>query len=38
MARPKKEKELHTVCSNVDKILGQPQTRQAEKQKSTDIS
>lgn len=32
------KKELHTVCSNVDKILGQPQTRQPEKQKSTDIS
>ncbi len=26
------KKELHTVCSNVDKILGQPQTRQPEKQ------
>ncbi|MFG6335345.1 MAG: relaxase/mobilization nuclease domain-containing protein [Lachnospiraceae bacterium] len=32
------QKELNTVCSNVDKILGQPHTRQPEKQKSTDIS
>ena len=32
------QKELNTVCSNVDKILGQPNTRQPEKQKSTDIS
>ena len=32
------QKELHTVCSNVDKILGQPHTRQPEKLKSTDIS
>ncbi len=32
------QKELNTVCSNVDKILGQPHTRQQEKQKSADIS
>ena len=32
------QKELNTVCSNVDKILGQPNTRQPEKQKSADIS
>ena len=32
------QKELNTVCSNVDKILGQTHTRQPEKQKSTDIS
>ena len=32
------QKELNTVCSNVDKILGQPHTRQPEKQKSADIS
>lgn len=32
------QKELNTVCSNVDKILGQPHTRQPEKQKGTDIS
>ncbi len=32
------QKELNTVCSNVDKILGQPNTRQPEKQKSAGIS
>ena len=32
------QKELNTVCSNVDKILGQTHTRQPEKQKSADIS
>lgn len=32
------QKELNTVCSNVDKILGKPHTRQPEKQKSADIS
>lgn len=32
------QKELKTVCTNVDKILGQPPARQPEKQKSTDIS
>ncbi len=32
------QKELNTVCFNVDKILGQTHTRQPEKQKSTDIS
>ena len=32
------QKELNTVCFNVDKILGQPNTRQPEKQKSADIS
>ena len=32
------QKELNTVCSNVDKILGHPITRQPEKQKSADIS
>ena len=32
------QKELNTVCSNVDKILGQSNTRQPEKQKSADIS
>ena len=32
------QKELNTVCSNVDKILGQSSTRQPEKQKSADIS
>ena len=32
------QKELNTVCSNVDKILGQTHTRQPGKQKSTDIS
>lgn len=32
------QKELNTVCSNVDKILGHPNTRQPEKQKSADIS
>ena len=31
------QKELNTVCSNVDKILGHPNTRQPEK-KSADIS
>ena len=32
------QKELNTVCFNVDKILGQTNTRQTEKQKSADIS
>ena len=32
------QKELNTVCSNVDKILGQTHTRQPGKQKSADIS
>ena len=32
------QKELNTVCSNVDKILGQARTRQPEKQKGADIS
>ena len=32
------QKELNTVCANVDKILGQPYVRQPEKQKSKDIS
>lgn len=32
------KKELDTVCSNVDMILGQPHSRQTEKQKSADIS
>lgn len=32
------KKELNTVCSNVDKILGQPHIRQPLKQKSTGIS
>lgn len=32
------QKELNTVCSNVNTILGQTHHRQAEKQKSTDIS
>lgn len=32
------QKELLTVCSNVNMILGQPHSRQPEKQKSTDIS
>ena len=32
------QKELHTVCSNVDIILGQTHGKQTEKQKSTDIS
>ncbi len=32
------QKELNTVCSNVNKILGQTNTRQTEKQKSADIS
>ena len=32
------QKELNTVCTNVDKILGQSHIRQPEKQKSTDIS
>lgn len=32
------KKELDTVCSNVDAILGKPHSRQNEKQKSTDIS
>lgn len=32
------KKELNMVCSNVDMILGQPHSRQTEKQKSADIS
>lgn len=32
------QKELNTVCSNVDKILGPARTRQPEKQKGADIS
>ena len=32
------KKELHTVCSNVNMILGQAHTRPIKKQKSTDIS
>ena len=32
------QRELNTVCSNVDKILGQARTRQPEKQKGADIS
>ena len=32
------KKELHTVCSNVDMILGQTHTRSFEKQKNVDIS
>ena len=32
------KKELQTVCTNVDMILGQSHNRQSEKQKSTDIS
>ena len=32
------QKELNTVCSNVDKILGQARTRQPKKQKGADIS
>ena len=32
------KKELNTVCSNVDKILGHPRIRQPKKQKNTDIS
>lgn len=32
------QKELNTVCSNVDKILGQARARQPEKQKGADIS
>ncbi len=32
------QKELNTVCSNVDMILGRPHSRQTEKEKSTDIS
>ena len=32
------KKELDTVCSNVDAILGKPHSRQNEKQKSADIS
>ena len=31
-------KELNTVCSNVDMILGKPHSRQSEKQKNADIS
>ena len=32
------KKELDTVCSNVDKILGQPHHRQTSRQKAKDIS
>lgn len=32
------QRELNTVCSNVNKILGQARTRQPEKQKGADIS
>ena len=32
------KKELDTVCSNVDAILGKPHSRQNEKQKNADIS
>lgn len=32
------QKELNTVCSNVDKILGHPNTRHPKKQKSANIS
>lgn len=32
------KKELHTVCSNVDMILGQSHNRPSEKQKDADIS
>ncbi len=32
------KKELQTVCSNVDMILGQSHTRPSEKQKKADIS
>lgn len=32
------KKELNTVCSNVDMILGQTHNRQSEKQKNADIS
>jgi len=32
------QKELNTVCSNVDMILGRPHSRKTEKEKSTDIS
>ena len=32
------QKELNTVCANVDKILGQSYAKQPEKQKSKDIS
>ena len=32
------QKELNTVCSNINKILGQARTRQPEKQKGADIS
>ena len=32
------QRELNTVCSNIDKILGQARTRQPEKQKGADIS
>ena len=31
-------KELNTVCTNVDMILGQPRSRQQEQQKNTSIS
>lgn len=32
------QKELTTVCSNVDMILGRPHNKQTEKEKNTDIS
>ena len=32
------QKELNTVCSNIDMILGRPHSRQKEKEKGTDIS
>lgn len=32
------QKELNTVCSNVNMILGRPHDRQTEKEKGTDIS
>ena len=32
------QKELQTVRTNVDMILGQPHNRQSEKQKNADIS
>ena len=32
------QKELNTVCSNVDMILGRPHSRQTEKEKGADIS
>ena len=32
------QKELNTVCSNVDMILGRPHSRQTEKEKNANIS